>query len=363
MRIFTTSLFFALLTGTTQAQTAAPPAATVQLPMHVGGRAVPDIDGKGVFSQWPGMYYEAHFNGTAVTVRLNDAVNHIKIYVDGKLADEEKKPGSGDIELGPLSAGEHTVRLEKLSESQGDKTDFPGFFVTQAASALPAPPARPRQIEFIGDSYTVGYGNTAGKHTCTADELWVTTDTQQGFGALTAKHYDADYQINASSGRGIVRNYDGSDGDHLPVVYPFVLFDKLIVYQDKAWQPQIVVIGLGTNDFSTPLNAGEKWPTRDALHSDYEATYTAFVKSLRARNPNAFFILMATDQVDGEIQTEVKKVMAAVKAGGDNRIDFVPMNGLSFGGCDWHPTTDDDLAVSKTLSAYIDAHPELWQNK
>ncbi len=362
MRIFTTSLFLALLAGTAQAQT--PSQAMVQLPMHVGGRAVPDMDGKGLYSQWPGMYYEARFNGTAVTIRLNDAVNRIKIYIDGKLADEEQKPGDGDIELGPLPAGEHTVRLEKVSESQGDAmADFPGFFVTSAAAVLPAPPARARQIEFIGDSYTVGYGNTAGKRACTGDEIWATTDTQQGFGALTAKHYAAEYQINAVSGRGIVRNYNGGGGDHLPTVYPYVLFDKLITYQDTAWQPQIIVIGLGTNDFSTPLNPGEKWPTRDALHADYELSYTAFVKSIRARNPNAFFILMATDQADGEIQSEVKKVVAAVKAAGDSRIDFVPMNGLTFGGCDWHPTTADDKAVSATLTAYIDGHPELWQNK
>ena len=47
-----------------------------------------------------------------------------------------------------------------------------------------------------------------------------TTDTQQAFGPLLAKRLDADYRVNAFSGHGIVRNYDGnSPGDSLPKRY------------------------------------------------------------------------------------------------------------------------------------------------
>ncbi len=343
------------------AQTPAPSPATVQLPMHIGGRAVPDASGRGVLSQWPGIYYEASFNGTGVTVRLNDAVNHLRIYIDGKLADEEQKPGEGDIDFGPLTAGPHTIRLQKISESQGDSAaDFPGFFVTPGVAPLPAPPPRTRQIEFIGDSYTVGYGNTSSNRTCTQDQIWATTDTSQAFGPLTAQHYNADYQINAISGHGMVRNYNGSPGDPVPVAYPFVLFDKLIIYKDAGWQPQVIVIGLGTNDFTTPLNPGEKWKTRDELHADYEKTYIAFVQSLRVKNPKAYFILMATDQVNGEIQSEAKAVLKALRQKGESRIDFLPMNTLSFTGCDWHPSTADDTQVSQSLISFIDNHPDIW---
>lgn len=338
-------------------------AATIQLPMHVGGRAVPDKTGKGILTQWPGIYVESAFDGDSVTVRFGDEVNNYKVYLDGKLADSETRPGNGEVELGPLPKGRHTVRLEKISESQGQPpAAFPGFFVKPGTTPLPAP-SRPRQIEFIGDSYTVGYGNTSGKRTCTGEEIWQTTDTSQAFGPLTAKHYDADYQVNALSGHGIVRNYNGSAGDPVPVAYPYVLFDKLITYRDAAWQPQIIVIGLGTNDFSTPLNGADRWKTRDALHADYEATYIAFVQSLRARNPQASFILMATDQADGEIQAEVQKVIAGLQKAGENRIAFIPMNGLGFNGCDWHPDLADDRTVAGLLTAYIDAHPELWQGK
>jgi lysophospholipase L1-like esterase len=254
--------------------------------------------------------------------------------------------------------------VEKTTESQGGTATFLGFArpsLPPAPIAVPEAPAR--QIEFIGDSYTVGYGNTSPKHECTEQEIWATTDTSQAFGPLTAKHYDADYQINAISGRGIVRNYNGFAAPTLPEQYPYVLFDQKTLYTDPDWHPQIIVIGLGTNDFTTPLHDGEKWKTRDELHADYEATYVKFVQDLRAKNPGAFFILMATDQVNGEIQSEVQKVMARLNARGESRIAFLPMNGLGFGGCNYHPTTADDQKVTDSLTGFIDAQPELWQGK
>ena len=354
--------------GTVQAQNADPvaeAASEVSLPLHIGGRTVRSSTDptRDYLHQWPGVYFESRFKGPSVTVRLKDDANKLDIYIDGTLIDTETKPGIGDINFGPLADSEHTIRLEIRTESQDHAALFSGFFVPDASNVLPAPDVA-REIEFIGDSYTVGYGNTSTKRECSQDEIWATTDTQLAFGPLTAKHFAADYRINAVSGRGMVRNYNGGLPDEtLRTYYPYgmTLHGISAPAAPQDWQPQIIVIGLGTNDFSTPLNPGEKWPTRDALHADYESSYVAFVKSLRASNPKAFFILMATDQADGEIQAEVRKVIAAVKAGGDDRIDFVPMNGLSFGGCDWHPTTADDQAVAKTLTAFIDAHPELWQ--
>ena len=342
------------------------------LPLHIGGRvvAVNEVDpAQGYTHQWPGTYFEGRFKGTDVHLRLNDSVNKFNVYVDGQKVATPSRPGEGDILLGPFAPGEHIIRAEKLTEAAWTSAQFTGFFVSDRANILPAPKASPREIEFIGDSYTVGYGNTSPKRDCPDEQVWATTNTQLAFGPLTAKHFGADYRINAISGRGIVRNYNGGEGLHLPQAYPndINLEDPGLLYatppQPGVWAPQIIVIGLGTNDFTTPLHGGEVWTTRDELHSDYEQTYVQFVQDLRAKNPNAYFILMATDQANGEIQSEVKKVLAALHAAGESRIDFLPMNGLSFGGCDWHPTTADDAQVASSLIAFIDAHPDLWEHK
>ena len=333
------------------------------LPLHIGGRvvAVNDADpAQGYTHQWPGIYFEGRFKGVEVHLRLNDEINKFNIYVDDQRVATPSRPGEGDIVLGPFADTEHTIRAEKLTESFAP-AQFTGFFVSNPANVLPAPQPRPRAIEFIGDSYTVGYGNTSSNRTCPGEQVWATTNTQLSFGPLIAKHFQADYRINAISGRGIVRNYNGGDGLHLPQAYPYTVPPQMIETAD--WQPQIIVIGLGTNDFSTPLHGGEVWTTRDELHSDYEQTYIQFVQTLRAQNPQAWFILMATDQANGEIQSEVKKVLAALRASGESHIDFLPMNALSFGGCDWHPTTADDAQVASSLIAFIEARPELWGHK
>ena len=368
MRILPLFLVGALLAAPTFAGTSAGYA----LPLHIGGRVMMPSDGdrpKGYTHQWPGTYFEARFKGTEVHLRLNDPVNIFNVYVDGQKVASPNRPGEGDIVLGPFSDTEHTIRAEKLTEAAWTTAQFTGFFVSNPANVLPAPEAAHREIEFIGDSYTVGYGNTSPKRDCPGEQVWATTNTQLAFGPLTAKHFNADYRINAISGRGIVRNYNGGEGLHLPQAYSndINLEDPGLPYavppQPGAWTPQIIVIGLGTNDFTTPLHGGEVWTTRDELHSDYEQTYVQFVQTLRAKNPRAFFILMATDQANGEIQSEVKKVLAALRAVGESRIDFLPMNGLSFGGCDWHPTTADDAQVAQSLIAFIEAKPALWQDK
>ncbi len=161
--------------------------------------------------------------------------------------------------------------------------------------------------------------------------MWSDTDDTQSFGAVTAAHYDADYQINAISGRGVVRNYNGFKGDTLPQAYPYVLFDKKQKYDDPAWRPQVLVIALGTNDFSTPLNPGEPWKTREELHADYEATYVKFLQELRAKNPKAYIIVWATDMANGEIEAEAGKVVQQIKQQGDQHISFLPIDELSFG--------------------------------
>ena len=254
------------------------------------------------------------------------------------------------------------MRVDVVNESQAGPDSFGGFALS--ADETPAEmPSRSRQIEFIGDSHTVGYGNTSTTRDCTTDDVWKTTDNSQAFGPEMARRYHADYQINAISGHGIVRNYNGSAGDPVPVAYPFVLLDHNTVYKDDTWQPQVIVIALGTNDFSTALNPGEKWTTRDQLHADYEATYGAFLKDLRARNPKAYFVLWATDMAGGEIAAEERKVVDQAHASGDSRIAFIPMSGLAMTGCHFHPSAGDDKTIAGLLEGVIDARPDIWQGR
>lgn len=338
------------------------PASGYALSIHTIGRTT-SPDGKPPFThQWPGTYWEARFTGAEVTAAFSDPTNILHVYIDGQKVDTETRPGDTQIRFSGLSGGAHTITLEKVTESQNDIGTLLGFNVPNQKDVQPQGIARIRQIEFIGDSYTVGYGNTSTKRECTKEEIWATTDTQQAFGPLTAKHYGADYQTNAFSGRGIVRNYDGFIGDPLPVLYPYALYDGKSEYSDSTWQPQIIMIALRGNDFATPVHAGEKWKTLEDLRADYIASYVAFVKSLRARNPQASFLL--TDYGEPEVLANINEVIKRLKADGETRIDlFNAGSNFELTGCDWHLNLADNKRISDTLIAYLDAHPALWQGK
>jgi len=320
-----------------------------RVPAQVAGRT----SASGQY-QWPGLYFESKFRGGSLyfTTGSGDVILHV--LVDGVPVGTLVKPRPGDWRIDGLVEGPHVVRVEAVTESQDAPNAFGGFALPPGSRALAGSP-RKRQIEFIGDSHTVGYGNTSKTRDCTEDDVWATTDSSVAFGPKVARHYDADFQVNAISGRGIVRNYDGSEGDPLPVAYPFVLLDHGARYENSSWRPQVIVIALGTNDFSTPLHADEKWPTRDALHADFETTYVRFLGDLRERNPNAFFVIWATELAEREIQAEAGKVVAQRQAQGDQRIAFIPVDGLAMTGCNWHPSVADDDVIVAKLIGLIDA--------
>jgi len=325
--------------------------------VSVSARAAGRMTATGQY-QWPGLYFEATFKGRSVYFETGPGNVILHLSVDGVPAGTLVKPRAGAWQVDGLAEGTHVVRIDAVTESQDAPNTFRGFASPAGSGAKPRSP-RQRQIEFIGDSHTVGYGNTSKTRDCTEDDVWATTDSSAAFGPQVARHYDADYQVNAISGRGIVRNYDGSPGDPLPVAYPFVLLDHAARYQDAAWKPRVIVIALGTNDFSTPLHTSEKWATRDALHADYETTYAKFLEELRARNPEALFVIWATELADREIQSEANKVVELRKSRGDGRIEFIPIDGLAMTGCNWHPSVADDDVIAAKLIDLIDSR-KLW---
>jgi lysophospholipase L1-like esterase len=310
-------------------------------------------------SQWPGVYFKTAFRGPTLYFRVGPAREILHIVVDGGKPLLLVEPQPGVYGLYHLQDAPHEVDVFVATEGHNV---FGGFASPPGERAL-AVHEQTRQIEFIGDSHTVGYGNLSPKRECSSEEMFADTDNTQAFGALVAAHYGADYEVNAISGRGIVRNYNGGPGDTIPEAYPYVLSDKRTKFVDPGWNPQVIVIALGTNDFSTPLNAGERWKTRDELHADFEATYVAFLQSLQASHPRAAILLWATGLSDGEIESEARKVVQQATSKGVRRVSFVPVGSLAFSGCQWHPSVADDRMIASLLEKAIDAMPGVWGDR
>lgn len=336
-------------------------------PMHltplrakVGGRVQLEPDGM-MLRQWPGTYFETAIRGSSAYFRVGKGEVSLRVTVDGANSVSLVKPAPGLYRISGLKSGLHQVKVQVANESQDEPTEFGGFFAPAGVSKA-AIPTRTRKIEFIGDSHTVGYANTSSKHQCTDEEIWRSTDTTLGVPALTAAHYGADYQVNAISGRGIVRNYNGFAADTMPQAYPYVLFDRARAYQSRDWHPQLIVISLGTNDFSTPLNPGEKWSNRQQLQLDYEITFVRFLKRLHSRNPRARFLFWAATP-SPELKSEIEKVTNEIRTIGVRKFDFVPVEGLAMSACNWHPNTADDSKIAAALERAIDRHLQVWGHR
>lgn len=331
------------------------------LPFEAHGRV--ESDGRGSFiRQWPGTYFELAFRGRSAIFRLGPGDVSLRVRVDGGRAIALVKPQPGLYQIAGVPAAIHRLRIDVVSESQEEPSIFDGFF-GPSGDVSQQLPHRARQIEFIGDSYTLGYGNTSTKRECTDQEVWSTTDTSQGIAPRVAGRFHADYQVNAISGRGVVRNYNGFRGAPLPNVYPYVLFDQKRVYSDPNWQPQLILIGLGTNDFSTALTRTEKWKKRAELRRDFENGYVRFVKYLRARNPGAFILLWIADTGNAETTSEVANVADYLRRSGEERLGFVAIRGLALSGCNYHPSVGDDEVIAETLGHFIDEQPRVWLSR
>jgi lysophospholipase L1-like esterase len=315
------------------------------LPVLVGGRVIEARDGSKRFG-WPGVYFEARFRGTGVTVAADPGEDQLSLVIDGQEQVVLTKTSPPRVTIDGLAPGEHIVRLEKLTESQHGSDGFTGFWATDGGTPL-KPQPKARRIEFIGDSHTVGYGNTSPRRDCARGEVHDTTNTQLAFGPLLAKRLGADYRVNAFSGHGIVRNYGGNGpGDSMPKRYGRAIPGDEGAADDKGWQPDWVVIDLGSNDFSTPLHAGEAWADAAALHADYRATYVGFVRMLLGKYPKARVLLVRYKLFDADVEA----VAAAVA---DGRVATVKVEPTELTGCDWHPSLKDDRDMADALERAI----------
>lgn len=335
------------------------------LPVHYSGRVLVDKnDHLTTYTySWPGVYFEAEFNGAELDVRLNDTNNILSLIIDDKEPIVLARPGKITHSVKNLGKGRHKVRLEKRTETPMATGTFEGFYVATKAALL-EPEPRQRKIEFIGDSFSVGYANLSVNRECDDEEIFSTTNTHQAFGALTAKHFNADYQINAISGSGVVRNYNGAfPGENFLLFYPYTLLNTKNNKYADSWSPDIIVFELGGNDFATPLNSGEPWGNREVLQNDYVKNYTAFILGLRKKNPQASLILLVPHTRSEELLQQHNKVVEQLKANGETRVHLLSIAPMELTSCQWHPSAKDHRAVSQLLIDFISTNPEIWKGK
>ena len=294
---------------------------------------------------WSGSTIEATFPGPSIGINLHDGHGDYDIEIDGAPCKIIRtSPDSDHYTISvSLSTKPHTIRIIQRSENHWRAATFGGFYIADGKQLL-APPAKPaKKIEFIGDSYTVGYGNESSGRTCTSQQLRYYTNTDRSFATLVTKAFHAQSIIVAWSGQGLVRNY-GDAAKKSATPYPYYYASTLGAlpgrWNFKQWIPGLAVICLGTNDFSTT-----PYPD-DTMFTN---AYHAFIKRVRGNYPNAFILCVSTPT--GRCDTLVQRIVSdeATVYGRRNIYYKAFPQALSWGGCDGHPTVADEGVIAGVL--------------
>jgi hypothetical protein len=148
-----------------------------------------------------------------------------------------------------------------------------------------------------------------------------------------------------------MRNYGGNTTDLMPDLYSQILpYNSSLLWDDSKWVPQVVVINLCTNDFSTgtPDRAG------------FINAYSNFVDVIRSKFPDADIYCAVGPMLNGDSLTAAKdyinSTVTAKKASGDQKIHFIefPMQVEANGyGEDWHPSLITHKLMADQLSTQI----------
>jgi hypothetical protein len=111
------------------------------------------------------------------------------------------------------------------------------------------------------------------------------------------------------------------------------------------------VIGLGINDFSTPINPGEPW-TPESLATAYHDAYQAFIDKIRARyGPRTYIVVSATYVYNTTLLADLTQRI--VQERNDPRVRYWYYDGLDYLGCDYHPSLHDHQLIADSLTALL----------
>ncbi|SMO49663.1 SGNH/GDSL hydrolase family protein [Paracoccus laeviglucosivorans] len=334
------------------AELVAPEADLEPLPMRISGRTAAGPRDT-LLQEWPAFHVEARFTGTDVSVRFQDVTNRWRITLDGGDHVEISQPGAQDLRISNLTAGEHRIRVEKISESSMP-AGFGGILIGGRSSALPSPEPAARLIEFIGDSDTVGFANTSNTRDCSEDEVFAATDTSRSFGPQVATMLGADYRVIARSGIGLLRNYGGASPETtMPSRYPLALPSDPAAARMPQPPADIVVTGIGSNDFGSDFGPDEPWADQAALSAAFGPALTEFVRARVRENPGALQVLLAFGEYGDPLVTPYRAAEAALKADG-TRVLLVVLPKLERKACLWHPSAKDHDMIASRLVAAIE---------
>lgn len=238
-------------------------------------------------------------------------------------------------------------------------------------------PKRSCRVEFIGDSITSGEG-TYGAHD---DMDWLTMymSASVNYATMTAKALNADYHLLSQGGWGVYCGWDNDIRHSIPSVYERLCgfsagpeFERIGTQEpyDFEWQPNAIVVNLGTNDdsafFQPPfvdpitgqtykqrLNEDETFNSEDVRK--VQKAVCDFLIMLRKHNPSAH-IVWTYGMLGSRLRAFLIEAIEEYKnISGDKNVAFLELPNTEEDGfgSHFHPGLKAHKAAAKVLTDYL----------
>lgn len=237
---------------------------------------------------------------------------------------------------------------------------------------------KPYKIEFIGDSITSGEGAIGAKE----EEDWIPMwfSAINNYCMMTAEILNAEYRIISQSGWGVLTSWDNNPHGNIPEYYEKVCGlltgpknEALGAFQENdftSWQPDVVVVNLGTNDsgaFTSPewkdevtgktykqrLNEDGTFNEEDL--KSFENAVTNFLIKLRRYNKKAQ-IIWAYGMLGIEMMPAIyRAVDSYIEKTGDRKVSVfqLPSTTEETIGARNHPGVLAHKKAAEQLAEYI----------
>ena len=225
----------------------------------------------------PGSAISVCFQGREITLHIEDMSNNGKSWLNVIIDDLPVRvmridPDNRSYQLADdLEDIPHKITLQKRTEAGFGTIKFVDL-TSENGSFLTPPLPRPHRIMVIGDSITCGYGNEA-QIPCDCDAS--RENNALAYSSLLGEYLNAETLIVGASGTGCYQNYGGTKEGRMSDYFMETICPDLDHKAMDPFDPEGIVINLGTNDWSAPIE-----PT------DYINRYRQLLQFIRDRYPS-----------------------------------------------------------------------------
>lgn len=316
----------------------------MSIPIHWVGRTYETPIG--THCGFPGVYCVIEGQFEMARVRIHSTSNdvYVRIGLDDDFSNKVRLSSGANVLKLINEPFDGQITLFRCTEAWQGTIDIDGFEVTGITRQ---PKRKPHRLMFIGDSITCGAGVLLKEGFVSNDSF--TNDAYHSFGIELGRRLNAEVHLVSYGGRGLYRDWQGFTSDKINNAPDFferaTPDDAKAVWDHQRYQPEAIVIALGTNDFNQGIVPEDIWIPK----------YLQFLKRVREVHPDAK-IFLQNSPMHGEgtyRETLIRYLKEIISRFADNKVSFAEVDYHKGSAVDAHPDLGQHLLMADQLEPIL----------